>query len=65
MILTTDQQQTIKSLEEKLSILLWEDLHYGDTPNEDVVKLFREGVELNFKVSIQSYMGVDHPEYQK
>ena len=64
MNLTQTQRETIKQLEENLSEQLWDHLYYGDNPNPDIVKLFREGVELNFKVTLKPYTGVEHPEYQ-
>ena len=61
--LTTQQQDTINKLEELLSDQLWETTYYGETPNQDIIKLFQQGVELNFEVTLTPYMGVDHPEY--
>ena len=60
MILTKTQQETIQRLETELSDQLWETTYYGETPNEDVVKLFQEGVELNFTVTLKPYEGVDY-----
>mgnify|MGYP001487812548 CR=1 FL=1 len=60
MELTQTQQEIIQRLETELADVLWETTYYGETPNEDVVKLFQEGVELNFTVTLKPYEGVDY-----
>ena len=60
MELSQKQKQDIQNLKEELETQLWEDTYYGETPNKKVVELFREGVELNYEVTITPYEGVEH-----
>lgn len=57
MKLTETQRQTISRLEDELSELLWDEVYYNN-PDKDVISLYEEGVELNFHVEINPYVGI-------
>ena len=62
MDLTTQQKEIITKLETQLSEQLWGNVYYGETPNQEVLSLFKDGVELNFEVTLIPYVGRNHPD---
>ena len=60
LVLTEEQKNLITQLQDELGTYLWEQTYYND-PNKKVTSLFKEGVELNFEVTLKPYVGYNHP----
>ncbi len=64
MNLTPSQQSLINEYVRSINDSVWEKEYYGDDTNPILTKLYEEGVEVNFEVTVRPYVGFNHPEFE-